>query len=135
MTASGRVQIKAIVDRLEEITERTVVKITHDIVANLIEATPVDLGWARANWVPAVGVANDDEVPSRPVDGDVGSARSKQQAGLSRVAGYSISQGMVFVSNNVPYISVLNNGSSTQAPKGFVQEAIRKAVLFDIRDF
>ncbi len=35
--------------------------------------------------------------------------------------------GRLFLSNNVPYISRLNDGSSGQAPAGFVQAAIARA--------
>ena len=41
----------------------------------------------------------------------------------------------MFVSNNVKYITRLNDGYSRQAPAGFVQSAIRKAVTQDIRSF
>ena len=54
-TAQERTQIRAIVRGLERVTERVIIKITTDVTANLIETTPVDLGWARANWVPSLG--------------------------------------------------------------------------------
>ena len=59
----------------------------------------------------------------------MGAARSAQGAGISRIAtGYSLRQGNVNITNNVPYIRRLNEGSSSQAPAAFVQSAIARAL-------
>ena len=130
-------QIRAIIRSLERVTERVITKISLDVTANLIETTPVDTGWARANWVPAIGqpfTASLEDVKPQP--GDISLATSRQNQGTASVAtGYRLSQGSVFVSNNVPYIVRLNEGSSSQAPAAFVQRAISKAVTQDIRGF
>ncbi len=130
-------QIQAIVTNLEDITEKVVTKITLDVTANLIETTPVDTGWARANWVPAIGSVN-TTAPSftstKPSTSEVQTSNVAQQsATVNIVTSYTLPQGKVFISNNVPYIIKLNNGSSKQAPAGFVQRAIKKAILIDIR--
>lgn len=127
-------QIRAIVRGLDRLTERVVTKITLDVTANLVETTPVDTGWARANWVPALSkpfVANLGAVPVTAQNASAAGVR--QQAAVAGIAGYRLSMGRVFVSNNVPYIQELNAGSSRQAPSGFVQRAIAKAVTQDIR--
>ena len=128
-------QIRAIVKGLEKLTERVVTKITLDITANLIETTPVDTGWARANWVPAIGTpfeANLDEIVPTPQD--AASAALGQQAAIAGIViVYKLSMGAVFIANNVPYILRLNEGSSAQAPSAFVQRAIEKAVTQDIK--
>ena len=108
-------------------TERVVRKITLDLHANLVETTPVDTGWARANWVPRVRTPIDEAVGS-PDGGGISAAQAAANSGIAQVLNYRLSQGRVFVSNAVPYIERLNDGSSTQAPAGFVQVAIRKAV-------
>jgi hypothetical protein len=41
--------------------------------------------------------------------------------------------GEVHVSNAVPYVQSLNDGHSQQAPAGFVQAAIAKAVELDLK--
>ena len=130
-------QIRAIVRGMERVTERVVTKITLDVTANLIDDTPVDTGWARANWVPAIGtpVIHDlTDIPST-VPNATSAAGTQQQALAAVVAGYRLARGKVFVSNNVPYITKLNDGSSQKAPVGFVQRAIRKAVTQDIKGF
>jgi len=127
-------QVRAIVRAVERLTERIITKITLDITANLIEATPVDTGWARANWVPAIGRPFEADLEGiTPTPQDAASAGAQQQVALVSLAtGYKLNRGKVFISNNVPYILGLNEGTSRQAPSGFVQRAIKKAVTQDI---
>ncbi len=128
-------QIKAILRGLNRLGEKVVSKITLDLTANLIEATPVDVGWARSNWVPAIGtpfITNLRGVEA--TSANAAAAKSRQDNATSVIAtGYKLAMGNVFVSNNVPYIGRLNDGSSNQEPAGFVQRAIAKAVTVDIR--
>mgnify|MGYP000125552930 CR=1 FL=1 len=130
-------QIRAIVRGLERVTEHVVTKITLDVTANLVETTPVDTGWARANWVPAIGAPVIQDLRGVPTTAqNVASMTGEQQQALvGIVTDYRLSRGAVFVSNNVPYVPRLNDGSSTQAPSGFVQRAVQKAVTQDIRGF
>lgn len=130
-------QVRAIVRGLDRFTARVVTKLTLDVTANLIGTTPVDTGWARANWLPSVGQPVRKDLPStRPDDGQaVAGAVSEQQGALAALVGYTLEKGRVFVTNNVPYILSLNDGSSSKAPTGFVQQAIAKAVTQDIKGF
>lgn len=123
-------QIRRIILEMEGFTERQMKKLTLAIHANLVEDTPVDLGWARANWVPSIGapVIEDLSDVQNPVS-KVGPANARSQEGLVRVAAqYHLSQGPIFISNNVPYIQKLNQGSSQQAPAMFVEQAIDKGL-------
>lgn len=87
--------------------------------------TPVDTGHARANWVPSV---------SEPHTGVVdGVSSGTHDAGVIAVLSYKLADGPCFVTNNVPYILNLNDGSSTQQPAGFIERAIAEAVQ-DARD-
>lgn len=136
MAKGDELQIRAIVRGMTGVMERVVRKVTLDVTANLIETTPVDTGWARANWVPSISapfiasLANAQRTPA-----DVASASSQQSAGKAKVFGYKAHMGKVFVTNNVPYIIDLNMGTSRQATPGLVQRAIAKAVTLDIRGF
>jgi hypothetical protein len=127
--------IRIVLDALETTIEAVMKKVALDIVANLVSSpgngygTPVDTGWARANWVPAIG---------SPYEGTAGSKKAlnlgvQQQAIATVATSYRLSQGPIYISNNVPYIVLLNEGSSKQAPAGFVQNAISKAVNVDSR--
>lgn len=99
-----------------------------ELVANLVEATPVDTGWARANWIGSVGEPTDavDGAPS--AKGEATTAGALQKSGQAAVLAYTVAQGDVWVSNNVPYINRLDLGTSTQAPAGFIEIAIGEAV-------
>ena len=124
MAASERSQIRVIVKSLTGLASKAVRVITLDVTANLIEDTPVDTGWARANWVPEIGSFFNGTVGTRD-NVETGT----QQAGTMLVAAtYTIDKGFVSVSNNVPYIVNLNEGSSRRVPAGFVQAAILRAV-------
>lgn len=116
--------VGALTSRVEQVVKA----ITLNVVANLRRApaeggTPVDTGWARANWIPSIGV---------PRSATAGSPESvstaEQDLGVAAVAaGYRLEQGSVHVTNNVPYIQKLNAGHSPQAAEGFVQRAVVEA--------
>lgn len=127
--------IRVVVGDLEKVTEKIVKKIALDVTANLKDTTPVDTGWARANWIPSVSApAVGDETPVGRAAraAKVDSALSRQTTGEAQIAGYRLSMGSVYITNNVPYITLLNMGSSAKAPPGFVQAAIKKAVIQDL---
>ena len=90
-----------------------------EIDANLREATPVDTGHARANWVPSVGAPVLTEEP--------GTNTSEHDAGLAGVLRFKIGDGDLYETNNVPYINMLDLGHSKQAPVGFVAAAVDAA--------
>lgn len=114
---------------LEEFVEKAMKKLTLDITDRLVKANPVDTGWSRANWVPSIGIRF-DELAGSYEDAALGSINQQpQQQGIAAVAArYNLSRGSIFISNNVPYIGRLNNGSSSQAPSAFVQLAIAQAL-------
>ena len=125
-------QAQTILRELQQLAERSIKKITLDITANLIETTPVETGWARVNWIPSVtkSVQGTDGTRKQAESGSISSG--KQAAGTAEVLGYKLAAGRVFVTNNVPYILSLNDGTSEKAPRGFVEAAIEKALLRDV---
>jgi hypothetical protein len=90
------------------------------LVANqtVIMATPVDTGRARANWQVSIDTEIDSEVDSTDAQG----AMSRN---AETIRGYR--NGSIILQNNVAYIGALNNGSSAQAPSGFVERALQTA--------
>lgn len=98
--------------------------ISVNVTFNLVESTPVDTGFAKTNWIPSVGIPKTNTSGSREATNS-----GAQKAGLARVRVYRIGQGRVFIVNNVPYIGDLNDGSSAQAPSGFVQGGIVRGVV------
>lgn len=122
--------IRVVIKALESVAEQVIKAIALDIVANLRRApseggTPVDTGWARANWQPRIGSPATDVVGTPEA---VGTAKAAQEAGLGALLVYKLAAGSVYITNNVAYITRLNEGSSGQAPKGFVQRGVQEAV-------
>lgn len=126
-------QVDIIIADLDRFTRNEIVALSLNIDANLRSSpplgTPVDTGWAKANWVPSVGEPYAGSGDKKdPTPGDV-TARAKQaQSGLNAVLSWQPGDGPLFITNNVPYIGALNAGHSPQSPRGFVQFAIEKAV-------
>jgi hypothetical protein len=111
-------QAARISERLQKEIAHACKMLVLELVRELKRATPVDTGNARWNWIPSVGVRSTQEA-----DGpDLASL------GLERVLAYTLSSGALWVSNVVPYIEALNYGHSAQAPAGFVEAAIDRAI-------
>lgn len=124
----ARADVRIVVQGLRGFLDRIVRKIVLDCVAELVPATPIDTGWARSNWVPRIGRPFDDVAGSYPGTGGTLNF-GPQNSGLSTVAAaYKTAQGSVYITNNVPYITLLNEGFSKQAPKGFVRQALERAI-------
>ena len=136
-------QIRIILAGMDGFVTRIVKKLVLDIVANLQASpgeggTPVDTGWARANWIPVLGRASGRPAP-RPGDHGqtVAAAADLAMQGQAAIAAivttYRASQGPVTIANNVPYILKLDAGSSKQAPSGFIRRGIVKALVVDLK--
>ena len=96
-------------------------KIALEIFRELIETTPIDTGRAKAGW--NMGPMLTNNVPPKDKSGygydvsmNVNPSMAPQNAPI------------IYIYNNVEYIGILNTGSSTQAPREFVQIAIDKVV-------
>lgn len=130
-------QIDIIVADLDRYTQGEVIALALNINANLRSqpplGTPIDTGWASANWLPSIGQPKIvDGMPSNPKEGPTPgevAARARMAAdGQNDVLSWRLEDGPIFSTNNVPYILPLNDGHSPQSPRGFVQVAIEKAV-------
>lgn len=126
--ADTRDQIDFIVADLEGFTAKGMTALAINMVANLVEATPVDLGWARAGWVPSFGKPYSGGAQRKIEPSMVGPAQARQSLGQSEVLGYRLSDGPIFITNNVIYILPLADGSSPQASAGWVPDAIERAL-------
>jgi len=90
-----------------------------------VTLTPVDTGLAKVNWLTTVGA---------PATGTVetpGAGEAEAQAleqGRRTIGDYRLGQGGIFITNNLPYIGLLDQGSSTQRPEGMTDAAILAAL-------
>jgi hypothetical protein len=104
-------------DRMRAFVAQVCRELAAEILAELIAATPIDTGHATVNWVVSVGTPHMIEV----------SNGAAQQAGMRELLRYDLEDGVIYISNNAPYISDLNNGSSQQAPPLFVEACVDRA--------
>ncbi len=79
-------------------------------------------GLARSNWKVII--------PGESIGGLVAASGETEAVSRGLLAAKAVpTAGTAFISNFVPYINRLNEGSSTQAPIGFVQLAVIAAGL------
>lgn len=113
-------QVEAVMASLRKEAATAAKALILELDKELRRATPVDTGHARANWVPSVGEPFGDEAE--------GTSSAPHDTGISAVLSFRIGDGDLWISNNVPYIVMLNLGHSDQAPVGFVEAAIDRAL-------
>lgn len=128
-------QIDFIVADLDKFTQGEVIALALNVNANLRSSpplgTPIDTGWASANWVPSVGEPFTDSAAAtvkEPTPGQIAARAQQAEQGTNDVLSWRNTDGPIFSTNNVPYIGALNGGHSGQSPRGFVQIAIEKAI-------
>lgn len=118
--------------QVEEGVNRIVRKVALIADRELVLETPVDTGRARSNWQVSLGSPiTDEREPYAPGEGlgrgEGANAAGALQQGQDRIGQRKSGQD-IYIQNNVSYIGRLNDGSSAQAPAGFVQAAITRAV-------
>lgn len=96
-------------------------KVLLDLTTDIVRATPVDTGHARANWQVSLSAAAGGEIQGNDKGGGQSIAAALptvQLFGPGKVA---------YIANNVPYIMPLEYGhSSKQAPAGMARIAVAK---------
>ena len=97
------------------------------VVRTVVRTTPVDTGKARSNWVASVGAPDLSERAIRAPSEVIDEERENLNEGAikAQIAGRDVVE--IHVANGgekVPYLDRLNQGSSRQAPAGFVQAAL-----------
>ena len=114
--------------------QRNSVEIQKDVamhvLAEVVDATPIDTGRAMSNWLVNSGDAASYSLPEAHDIGVRGSTRSAnlQQTisdGDREIASHV--GGELHITNNLRYIRDLNNGKSSQAPAHFVEAAALSA--------
>lgn len=93
--------------------------------------TPRDTRRATNGWNISTDGPNYDD----PGEGQYGEPPGAQEEARSKIREGTMNAS---ISNGVPYIAILDTGTSTQAPGGFVQRAVNRAVNwligFDVLD-
>ena len=84
-----------------------------------VKRTPVDTGRARANWQIGIGNAAGQTTAT---DKQAFGSDPPLSPALKQIDGEQV----VFITNSLDYIEALENGSSQQAPSGFVRITIAR---------
>lgn len=115
--------------QVEDNVERAVKDCAGAVLRSVVEATPVDTGYARSNWTPELDRAFEGVFPAR-VPGKAGStaeanASATVEAGLPAIEAFDLKTNeSIHITNNAPHIQPLNDGHSQQAPADFVRLAV-----------
>ena len=110
-----------------------VVLIAQDGISAMIDATPVDTTRAVSNWQVTKGGPAKGETPPIVKGSVKGSgAQAARNVAKNRAAGKLTgykSAKTVWITNNVPYISVLEYGAAKQRPNGMVAKGLQAMKL------
>lgn len=117
-------EVQKVITALNKFSTDLIKQLVIESTAEVVKRTPIDTGWARANWIPSIGQSIAETTGQQEAV-----TTSRQEAGIAEVlTSYTLNRGNLFITNNVPYINKLNEGTSTQAPAGFVQQSIARAI-------
>lgn len=120
-----RVRAKYVTKNSDEFTRRVALAVAKE----LIVSTPVDTGRARSNWRTLLYKADNIlfwPAPDKPASPEEGMMRALEEA-EETTREYTGGRRSIWITNNVPYIRKLNDGSSAQAPKMFIELAVKRA--------
>lgn len=119
-------ELEAEVKAIPQQTNDLAIHVATTIVSDLAYSTPVDESTAISNWVVALGAPSRAEVPAhyRGAHGSTYSSSAGQTIADAKKVLASKQPGQaIYISNNTQYIRYLNDGSSAQAPAGFIERA------------
>ena len=93
--------------------------------------TPVDTSKAMSNWIVNLKTARSEIVPPHFL-GEQGSTSGRSLSammseGLAIIGNAKIGE-KIFITNSVDYLILLNQGHSSQAQAGFIQNAVSTAI-------
>lgn len=123
--------IKNLSSDLRDMVSEVVKELGYEVLYQLRDRTPVDTGWARANWTISVGGYKTGTYGERPKKGTKGFPISGSDAdSLVSLESFHVTTGTLWITNNVPYIQYLNEfgGSRCNMPGLFVESSLNAAV-------
>lgn len=131
-------RITTLADNVAKNSDTLVRKVALVADQAVVFGTPVDTGRARSNWIAAIGesglfIGTDETIspyaPGKGGETGAANAEAARKQAEAVVATYEGGKGLeIHITNNLPYIGRLNEGSSAQAPAGYVEAAIQEAV-------
>lgn len=119
-------------DKIGRNVSTVVRKVALAVDQAVVLATPVDTGRARSNWRVSLGSPPTGVIEPYAPGAKLGIGENANAAAAIAQAAGQVAQRRegqdIWISNNVPYIGLLNEGSSRQAPASFVEQAVAAGV-------
>lgn len=113
---------------VRDFTDREVIRyvltLRNILVSEPPIGTPVDTGWATNNWWFAEGASANSPSTST---GNIETSKARIDQDTMTISSLKVNGQSLYITNNVPYIGVLNGGHSRQTPSGYVERAILSA--------
>ena len=116
--------VRIVIEELKETLDKTTKGFLVDLTEELLNETPKDTYYASYNWIPYIGSPPSEPAGTKPPSGRRASDAEQRSAIASVLSANNVRSGGVV--NNTDYIAILNEGSSTQAPAGFIQAAVER---------
>jgi len=113
-TAVFNVNLTSFAKKIGIEAEVAVRKIAFDVLRGVTKKTPVDTGRARANW----------NLGYQSINTKITSDTTFKIAQPPKGSGDKV----IYITNSLPYINALENGSSQKAPKGMVMITLQEIV-------
>lgn len=112
-----------ILEELEEELNELQRNLTEKVLISLVLATPKKTGNATGNWHVTINQPSSDLLIRNDQQGRKVIAEEKKFIEQAKNYAFPI----LYINNNVDYITNLNDGSSAQAPAKFIERAINEA--------
>ena len=110
--ANFSIDLNSAITKANSNMDTVVRKVVLDLGTSIVFGSPVDTGRFRANWQYAFG-----RVPSGTLD----VLDKSGQGSIDKInAGLKFTEGIHYLTNNLPYAQRLEDGYSKQAPAGMV---------------
>ena len=119
-------RLNNLADNAERLADEAKARVALAIVKQLVQDTPVDTSQALSNWRVGTGSTPPPIPPyyagvqGSTRDASIGAAIAAAEAAIAA----NKSADVLVIFNAVPYIRRLNDGSSAQAPAGFIERAV-----------
>lgn len=105
-------------------------KLAFDIFSGIVAKTPFDEGRARSGWNINYGEPDTSIPPEEDEKKTKSQATVTAISKLSRFKDDGNPYSAIYITNSLPYIEPLENGSSDQAPEGMVALTLEEVQTF-----
>lgn len=122
------IDITADAEDIPDIINTIVKTVASEVARAVITNTPVDTALARSNWLASLNEPLSNVIPPHYPGSHLGVGETANAFAtielVQNVVKAATPEQAIWLNNNVPYITILNDGHSKQAPAAFVELAI-----------